>query len=205
MDPIKRFYDLVAQETADAWYGKDSLLPTIKEFIALLPQHPRVLDVGCGPGHESKRIADCGAHVVGLDFSEASIKIAREKNPSLSFYVMDMRALDSKLGMFDGIFACASLIHISYDEIDGVIRSLAAMVKPAGIVAAIILDGSEKSVMVHYINDEKIERTLYLYSKEQLVTVFEKYGFCFVQEGYIDSALSTPEWRWKNYIFKKMR
>jgi len=58
---IKTFYDLVAEETANEWYNNDVLLPSIKEFINLLPARPRVLDLGCGPGYESMRLNNEGA------------------------------------------------------------------------------------------------------------------------------------------------
>jgi 2-polyprenyl-3-methyl-5-hydroxy-6-metoxy-1,4-benzoquinol methylase len=48
----------------------ESLLPT--------PQGMRILDIGCGFGRLSRYLADRGAHVVGLDFSEKSIEIAKK-------------------------------------------------------------------------------------------------------------------------------
>lgn len=75
---IKLFYDLTAEETADAWYDNSILKPTIQNFIRLLREKPRVLDLGCGPGHESKRLVMAGADVVGIDFSEECIRQAGE-------------------------------------------------------------------------------------------------------------------------------
>ena len=48
---IKTFYDLVAERTADEWYSNNLLLPSIREFLSLMPSKPRILDLGCGPGY----------------------------------------------------------------------------------------------------------------------------------------------------------
>ena len=40
----------------------------------------RVLDVGCGPGLYTTRLAASGARVTGIDFSERSIACAREQS-----------------------------------------------------------------------------------------------------------------------------
>jgi len=49
----KLFYNLTAQKNAEKWYENYMLMPSIKEFVALLPEKPRVLDLGCGCGYES--------------------------------------------------------------------------------------------------------------------------------------------------------
>lgn len=94
MDDTKLFYDLTAKETADQWYGIDLLKPSIDDFVSLVPPNPRVLDLGCGPGHETMRLASTGAKVVGIDYSEKCIQIARERCPQCRFEVMDFRFLD---------------------------------------------------------------------------------------------------------------
>lgn len=38
-----------------------------------------VLDLGCGPGHYTTRLAQTGARIVGVDFSDRSVRHARER------------------------------------------------------------------------------------------------------------------------------
>jgi len=123
-DGIKAFYDATAQFTADEWYPNDLLLPSIVDFISLLPEKPLVLDLGCGPGHESKRLSKAGAIVTGIDFSEKCIAIAKQRSPECNFIVGDIRSLKNDIGIFDGIFACASLIHISRNELTLVFKNI---------------------------------------------------------------------------------
>jgi SAM-dependent methyltransferase len=73
MEDIRSFYDAIAEKTADDWYPNNILLPTIRDFLSLLPQKPRVLDLGCGPGYESLRWASAGAEAVGESTSVRKI------------------------------------------------------------------------------------------------------------------------------------
>jgi len=69
----------------------------------------KLLDFGCGNGIHSIFPAKCGAEVVGIDLSEPSLKIARERaekegvNDKVSFRAMDCENLDFGDNFFDVI------------------------------------------------------------------------------------------------------
>ena len=65
------------------------------ELIDLLDPKPgeRVLDLGCGTGHLTARIAERGAVVTGLDASVSMIAQARQNYPKLKFVLADARGL----------------------------------------------------------------------------------------------------------------
>lgn len=203
-DDIKRFYDLTAEATADQWYTETILQPTIDSFMKLLPLHPRILDLGCGPGHESKRMAASGASVVGVDFSPECIRIARERTPECHFEVMDLRQLDARVRDFDGVWACASLIHINPCELPGVLQNIQGALKKDGYAALIIQDGfgvKEEWSQLE-VGHNILQRTVYCYTKEHLVAVAEPAGMSFVCHGYLDPSLKEQGWR--NYIFRRI-
>ena len=59
-----------------------------------------VLDAGCGTGYLSRKLADKGALVTGLDFSEKMIEIALAKNPQIDFRedsCSELRTIDDEL------------------------------------------------------------------------------------------------------------
>lgn len=191
------FYDLIAEHTADEWYPNSVLLPAIEEFVCFLPEKPRVLDLGCGPGNESMRLASAGANVVGVDFSAENIRIARERCPQCQFFELDFRQLDDRLGRFDGVFACASLIHITPTELPDVLKRVAEVLNPGGKLLAIVQDGS--SIREHWpvVNGRKVHRVIQLFSQtelEQSATLFR-----FVQEGTL--AAELKEHGWRSYLF----
>jgi len=71
----------------------------------------RVLDLGCGDGVLTSRIADLlpGGHVVGIDSSQGMVEVARQKaRENLRFIVMDINALNFA-GEFDVVFSNATL------------------------------------------------------------------------------------------------
>lgn len=146
MNDTQRFYDLTAQSTADEWYGNEVLFPTLRDFMSLLPAHPHVLDLGCGPGHESMRLHALGAQVVGIDFSPKCVDIAARRNPSCTFFEMDFFNLDDSLGRFNGVLASGSLIHVPPDRMSDLLHRIGAVLLEEGILSAIISDGTDKSV-----------------------------------------------------------
>jgi len=145
---IQRFYDGMAEETAEVWYENDLLLCTIREVLGMLPERPAVLDLGCGTGHEAKRLHALGAVVTGIDFSARSIAIAREKTPECMFLERDFFAIDESIGTFDGIFAAGSLIHLLPSRLQEAVARVAAVLREGGIFLAIMQVGEEHSI--HY-------------------------------------------------------
>lgn len=199
---IKLFYDLTAQKTADEWYKEEILRPTIQDFISLLPKNPRVLDLGCGPGHESMRLAQSGAQVIGIDFSEKCIAIARERCPQCRFEVQDFNSLDERYGKFEGVFACASLIHIEPTELQRVLSNIKKVLIEKGYLAVLIVEGkgiSEKMSILE-VEGKKLDRTVYLYTQEHMTDKAKKVGLEYVREGYLNEKLK--EYGWRNYIFR---
>ena len=68
----------------------------------------RILDLGCGTGHLTRKIADSGAEVIGLDVSTAMIESARTNYPDMKFELGD--GMDFRFDEpFDGVFSNAAI------------------------------------------------------------------------------------------------
>ena len=89
----------------------------------------RILDVGCGTGHLTARIAASGALTCGIDQSPEMIRQAREKFPELRFEVMDAREISMEES-FDAVFSNATLHWIK--EPERVIRGIVKVLNPGG-------------------------------------------------------------------------
>lgn len=101
-------------------------LPALtEEFIRelkLISPCARVLDIGCGDGNKSVKLAEQGLEVVGVDYEEAAIQIAKERltvlDPNirsrLTFLQGDARNLSALFseGFFHGIFDYQCLASI---------------------------------------------------------------------------------------------
>src|SRR5262245_60885274 len=99
--------------------GKHSFVwkPGASLLDLLAPQSgERILDLGCGTGHLTARIAETGALVIGLDRSEAMIEQARRLHPRLHFEVADARQFTFR-EPFDGVFSNAALHWVKEPEL----------------------------------------------------------------------------------------
>lgn len=202
MDENRLFYDLKANEYAKEWYKNECMLPSINEFLDLInKEKPVVLDLGCGPGNESSRLHKLGADVIGIDYSAESIKIARDKNPELTFYEMDYSRINSKIGLFDGIFSCSSLIHHNKKEIEAVLDKINLIIRKNGIFLIIYRVGKGKVIQNHDINGIKLKRTIETFTKNEIIEIFSSKDYGFIRQGIIDNSLTD---NWDSLLFKKL-
>ncbi len=97
-------------------------------FAWLAPQKgERILDLGCGDGRLTARIAASGAQVLGVDISEDLLAAARDRG--LSVQRMDGEALSFDRE-FDAVFSNAALHWMTRPE--RVIAGVARALRPGG-------------------------------------------------------------------------
>lgn len=140
---------------AIAWFDQDAEayarrnrrpLDRLDELLDVLLPGGRLLDVGCGPGVDAHHAAARGFDIVGIDAAPRMIEVARRQFPDLEFSVADVRRLPSSLGVFDGILAAFSLIFIPKRELPAVLRSLARLLRPNGILLVVVQGGAPAEV-----------------------------------------------------------
>ena len=88
-----------------------------------------ILDLGCGTGQLTEKIALAGAEVLGIDYAASMIEKARQNYPHLQFAVADARDFQVEQP-FDAVFSNAVLHWIP--EPDAVIRCIYQALKPGG-------------------------------------------------------------------------
>lgn len=99
-------------------------------FTELVPEGGSILDLGCGSGRDSAYFVSCGYDVTAMDASEemcdlASVHIGQDVL-HLSFSDMDFEEV------FDGVWACASLLHVPGNEINDIMSKIVKSMKPNG-------------------------------------------------------------------------
>lgn len=191
---IIQFYDFMAESSADEWYEKPILLPVIREFVKRLPPSPRILDLGCGTGHESMRLADEGAVVTGIDISPASIEVARQRNSKAKFHVMDFLSIDPALGSFEGVFCSGSLIHLSPEKLPMVAGIIAGLLSPGGYCLTIMQEGLKPRVHYPRVGENRIRRTVYRFTEAAVREAFTEAGFTWDGRITLDGKLSRDHW-----------
>jgi len=104
------------------------------KFEKYIPDGGHILDAGCGSGRDSKAFLKHGYSVVAFDASREMCKFASEY---LGFEVWQMRfdeiCFDEE---FDGVWACASLLHVDADKIADVMNNIKNALKDNGVIYA---------------------------------------------------------------------
>ncbi|MFH1235883.1 MAG: class I SAM-dependent methyltransferase [Parcubacteria group bacterium] len=143
MDPhdLKSTYEKIADDyhadhAGDTW--DDDF---IEVFSQMAGKNAKVLDLGCGPGIETKKLVQKGLTVYGLDLSDKLLEIAKKNNPTAEFTEGDMRHLPYVDGQFDGVFAKASLLHIAKKDIPQVFSEISRVLKTNGVFHAAVKQG----------------------------------------------------------------
>ena len=84
-------------------------------FTNQLSPDASILDFGCGSGRDTRYFIDHGYHVTATDGSEMICKMAT-KYTGIQVKQMLFEELDDR-NQYDGIWACASILHLSREEL----------------------------------------------------------------------------------------
>ena len=115
--------DAIRQVEREAW---DRAAPAFSDNGAKLTAHAvgdlieaasitvgcRALEIGCGPGHVTKRLAEAGAEATGVDLAPAMVAVARRSHPELSFEVADAEELPFDDDTFDVVLINFAIHHL---------------------------------------------------------------------------------------------
>ncbi len=101
------------------------------EFLPLIPEGGHILDAGCGSGRDALHFQKHGCRISAFDGSKAIAALAARKTnlPVEHRTFSDV----SELSTYDGIWACASLLHLPGAEVPGAIAQLWRALKPRGV------------------------------------------------------------------------
>ncbi|MEK7060553.1 MAG: class I SAM-dependent methyltransferase [Patescibacteria group bacterium] len=121
---LKSTYNRIAEDWFKDHHGDTWWVEGTDKFVSFLKPGALVLDVGCGAGVKSRYLLGKGLKVVGVDFSEKMVEIARREVPDATFRAADIKNLSVLAESFDGILAQAVLLHIPKAEAGAVVKGL---------------------------------------------------------------------------------
>ena len=115
-----------------------SLRHTVASLVEL-PPNSRVLDVATGTGEQAFAFARKARAVVGIDMSEAMLRVARRKNglPNVTFQRADATALPFEDTSFDGACVSFALHEMPATIRERVVREMARVTKVGGTVVVV--------------------------------------------------------------------
>jgi ubiquinone/menaquinone biosynthesis C-methylase UbiE len=134
---VRAAYDILAP-TFGEWNASiqgDPWERFVRELEARLDSGARVLDLGCGDGNKTRRLAE-RFEVVGVDISPEQLRLASAAAPEVTFVEADFTELDFAAETFDAVTAFYSFMHVPRDRHLEVFRTVLRWLKPGGLFLA---------------------------------------------------------------------
>lgn len=140
----------------------------LNDFIEML-FGTKILDAGCGPGHDTNYFTKKGLDCLGIDFSEKMLDYAK-KNFKGEFQKKDLLNLNFEEGTFDGIWNSACLMHISRKDIKKVLSSFFNILDEKGVLGIMLPIERNKE-------KKKDKRICIIYKPEEIKSYLIDIGF----------------------------
>jgi ubiquinone/menaquinone biosynthesis C-methylase UbiE len=171
------------EELAEDYYKTHFDINEIKNIADFLIQNlkgQKILDIGCGPGRDAKYFSEHDLEVTGIDLTSNFVKMASQNVPNAKFIQMDMRNLDFPENTFDGIWACASFLHVPKEDAKNTLLGFRKILKPAGLIYLSVKQGNEEKFVE---KDEYKGRTKFFafYSQDEFKNLIESCDFKIVK------------------------
>ena len=157
MNDSLEYYNLHAKEFFDN--TRDVEFTEMQDrFLKYLNPGARILDFGCGSGRDTKYFLGRGFKAEAVDGSEELVKIAAEYTGAnvRQMFFQDLNENET----YDGIWACSSILHLTYSELAEVFVKMARALVPHGILYTSFKYGTDEigepvpeSVIVHTIEE----------------------------------------------------
>lgn len=192
IDYYERYANVYYENTVDI-----DMHEVLDHFLEFLPENADVLDLGCGSGRDSLYMDEAGCYVTLMDGSKEMCELAEiNTDKEVLHMTFDEMEFDE---VFDGIWACASLLHVEEKDIDRIMGKVIQALKPGGILYASFCNGDTQEYRNH--------RLFHDYTKETLYRMLKRQKGIKVVEIWIteDERDSHPETEWVNTIVRKIQ
>ena len=123
---------------------KADLSATYKKFLPFIKKEGLILDLGCGSGRDSYYFKQNGYQIVAVDGSK---ELATQASLLLGQPVLNQLFEDIQFNEeFDGVWACASLLHVSAKELPSILIKIRESLKKEGVFYISVKEGERRGV-----------------------------------------------------------
>lgn len=191
IDYYNRNYDTFVESTRDVDFSEIQ-----NTFMDMLPNKAEILDFGCGSGRDTKCFLDQGYQVEAID---GSVELCRLASEYTGIEVRDMlfQELDVQ-EKYDGIWACASILHLSRTELFDVLERMSQALKKNGIIYTSFKYGDFEGLRNgRYFTD---------FTEETFAVLISGIPSLSVEKQWItgDARTERENEKWLNVILKKV-
>ena len=168
---------------------------TQNKFLDFLNEEAHILDFGCGSGRDTKYFLEAGMKVDAIDGSEEMCRIASDYT-GIEVQQMLFQELDAH-DQYDGIWACASILHLPKNDLKIVLQKMAAALKKYGIIYTSFKHGE--------FEGERNGRYFTDFTIDTFQTFIQDITGLEIKENWItgDVRPGRGEERWLNLILQK--
>ncbi len=194
-ESTRDFYDKNAESYALQTAQAD-LSQLYARFLPLIPRAGRILDVGCGGGRELRHFKRLGYDCIGIDPASHLVRIARTyADCEVLVGTAQEIAFTSE---FDGVWACASLLHLGRRELALAIDRIQAALRPNGALFLSIQEGAGE-----FVSDDG--RFYARYLSQELVEIINASGLTTLDVWSTQDTLPGREsMLWLNLLARKV-
>lgn len=189
------YYNKNSEEYFNSTLNVD-MTNTYKEFLKLVPEGGKILDLGCGSGRDSMNFMKLGYEVTAVDGAKelakkASVLLGKEVIAS-TFEELELKE------KFHGIWACASLLHIKREDLKTVLNNLYNNLDDNGVFYMSFKYGEKE-----YVDDKN--RYFNCFTDESIISFINENTKYNILGLYIteDKLGRVNEVKWVNLICNK--
>ena len=195
MNDTLNYYAQNAQEFIAGTIGID-MSDVHRRFLEHMPPEGSILDLGCGSGRDSKFFAERGYRVTAVD---GSAELCKRAEQLIGFPVRCLLFEDlDYVNEFDGVWACASLLHVEKEK----------MLRILGLVSNALKDGGTLYLSYKYGTGQRLEKGRFFsdYTEADIPLLFPESSPLSCVEWWItqDERPERSHERWLNMICKKI-
>ncbi len=140
----------------------------LSSFIKAMPEHARVLDLGCGPGFAAAEMNNANLQTDAFDASPVMVRLASQHS-GVNVQIKTFEQLDAQ-NIYHGIWASFSLLHAPKLAFPGHLEAIHAALVPGGVLhLGMKLGQGEKR--------DRLGRFYAYYSQSELENHLDRAGF----------------------------
>lgn len=190
MNKTTDYYNRAAESYFQSTEGAD-FTEAYERFLKYVPEGGRIMDAGCGSGRDAAAFNRKGYRAEGIDTSAELARLAKE-NFGIKVTVCNMANWRAN-HPYDGIWCCASLLHLSDDEIQAFFRNLQGNLTSSGTFFLSVKTGIETG----YDNKGRYMRN---FTECELRKLIKTAGLIIREYWLTEDKLNRSGFRWINVI-----
>lgn len=134
-------YNSIASDYVQATQGRQPR-SEFDDFCQFVVPGGLIGDAGCGGGRDCQAFVEMGFKVIGIDLSEKMLEIASASVKNGTFKQADLRNLPLDDDSVDGIWSCASLLHLKHSEVPKALAEFRRVLKIGAVCCIFVKEGS---------------------------------------------------------------